>query len=99
MVKKSVSLIVLLLLVAGFLAFTGKPVYSPAYPVLVADKRVDKTMAYLGEEVTVTIDVAGSGTPVTEPDILITHPADIVIMMDASGSYSREITDMKKFST
>jgi hypothetical protein len=95
MVKKSVSLIVLLLLVAGFLAFTGKPVYSPAYPVLVADKRVDKTSAYLGEEVTVTIDVAGTGTPVTEPDILITHPADIVIMMDASGSYSREITDIK----
>ncbi len=95
MVKKLVTLILLLLLGAGFLAFTGKPVYSPAYPVLVADKRLDKTAAYLGEEVTVTIDVAGSGTPVTEPDTLITHPADIVIMMDASGSYSSEITDMK----
>lgn len=95
MFRKLASIIVLLLICSGCFAFTGKLAYSQAHPGLVADKSVDKTEAYLGEAVTVTIDVEGTGTPVTDPDTLITHPADIVIMMDASGSYSREITDMK----
>lgn len=95
MFRKLASIIVLLLLCSGCFAFTGKLAYSQAHPELVADKTVDRTTAYLGDSVRVTIDVEGIGTPITEPDTLITHPADIVIMMDASGSYSGEIADMK----
>jgi hypothetical protein len=95
MFKRAVSIAVLLLLCLGIFSRMGKLGYSQVHPDLAADKRVDRTTAYLGDSVTVTIDVEGTGTPISEPDTLITHPADIVIMMDASGSYRGEIADMK----
>jgi hypothetical protein len=90
-----------MLALAGLLtlASVARPNYALDHPVLGGNKKADKTSARVGDLVTIAIDVNGSGTPVQTVKV-ITHPVDIVIMMDCSDSYSYEIGTMQaKLST
>ncbi|HVP26742.1 MAG TPA: hypothetical protein VMT26_03655, partial [Candidatus Bathyarchaeia archaeon] len=99
MQKKAVFLTVSLLSLC-LLALTQKSTLaSSSYPVLSADKRVNKTTVMLNDVVTVTIDVNGSGNPVPV-NTIVKHPVDLVIMMDSSETYMQEIEALKaNFST
>jgi hypothetical protein len=69
---------------------------SADHPILIGDKRVDKTIAMLNDIVTVTLDVNGSGIPVPPTNGVVKHPVDLVIMMDSSESYFQEIRTMQQ---
>lgn len=93
---RKASLVLLVLLFSGFFLLASLPRLSYAldHPVLSGDKRVSKTSARIGDIVTVTIDINGSGVPVPMEKI-VKHPVDIVIMMDSSESYIFEIRAMQ----
>ncbi len=76
------------------LALLPKLNYALDHPVLGGNKKASNASARIGDLVTVTIDVNGSGTPVPTMKV-IAHPVDIVIMMDCSDSYSYEIGTMQ----
>jgi hypothetical protein len=93
--QKKAAFFTISLLAICLLAFVQKSTFaSSSYPVLSADKRVNKTTVMLNDVVTVTIDVNGSGTAVPV-NTIVKHPVDLVIMMDSSESYMQEIEVMK----
>ncbi len=96
--KKIGSFVVVSLAALCLLAFVPRMGFGVDHPVLGGDKRADKATARLGDSVTITIDVNGSGVPVQTMKT-IKHPVDILIMMDSSESYFQEIRTMQtKFS-
>jgi len=97
--KRLPLILVIVLLCFLALSLLPKLNYACDHPILGGNKTASKTSARIGDTVTVTIDVNGSGTPV-QTMRLIAHPVDIVIMMDCSDSYSYEIGTMQnKLST